>query len=88
MKIQRLQPEAFTYGKYNLLNLSYNTIKSTKDYIEYLLTLNIIGYCESENCTIRPRPDDMAVMIDDDGFETWIHIPKDVWKEFVKLPEK
>ncbi len=86
--MQRLQPENFRYGNYGLVNLPFDTIKTTESYFKYILTLNIVGYCDGADTEIRPRPDDMAVMIDDDGFQTWIHIPKDVWKEYMKsLPE-
>lgn len=83
MKIQRLQPCAFTYGKYGQIHLSWDTIKLTKNYIDALLKLNIVGYCDGKDIEVRPRPDDMAVMFeDDDGFQSWVHVPKDIWKAF------
>lgn len=83
--MNQLPPSEFTYGKYDMAALPWATIRSTAAYYEYLLSLNIIGWCDSMECEIRPRPDDMAVMIEDeDGFQSWVHVPKDVWKEFMR----
>jgi len=81
----QLPPSQFTYGKYDMIHLPWATIRSTEAYYEYLLALNIIGYCNSIECEIRPQPDDMAVMFEnEDGYQSWTRVPKDVWKEFVE----
>ena len=78
-------PDQFTYGKYDLVLLPWATIRSTEAYHEHLLSLNIVGFCDAALVEVRPRPDDMAVMFEDDsGYQSWLHVPKDVWKEFMK----
>jgi len=80
----QLLPTEFTYGKYDMCNLPWDTIKSTDSYIKWLLSQNIIGYCRSMECEIRPRPDDMAVMFEDeDYFQWWSHIPIDVFQKYL-----
>lgn len=80
-----LPPATFTYGKYGLSSLPWVTIKTTKSYVDYLLSQHIIGYCDSALVEIRPRPDDMAVMFEDEtGFEYWVHVAKDVWRTFLE----
>jgi len=82
----QLPPSEFTFGRYGSIILPWDVIKSTADYVEWLLAQNITGYCNSGDCEIRPRPDDMAVMFEDeDGFQSWVHIPIDIWKEHLKL---
>ncbi len=82
----QLPPSEFTYGKYGRCEIpSWDTIKSTAAYHSWLLNQNIIGYCNSEECEIRPRPNDMAIMfMDDEEQEGWSHIPKDVWQKFMR----
>lgn len=81
----QLPPSEFTYGRYDMVHLPWEIIRSTDAYYKHLLTLNIIGYCDSAECEIRPRPDDMAVMLEDeDGYQSWVHVPKDVWAEYIR----
>ena len=78
-----LPPSEFVYGRYGLSNLPWAVIRTTEVYVKHLLAQNIIGYCDGALIEIRPRPDDMAVMFEDDGFEYWVHVPKDVWKVYM-----
>lgn len=80
----QLPPNEFSYGKYCMASLPWKVIHSTDAYYEYLLAQNIIGYCDSMECEIRPRPDDVAVMFEDDDGQFWSHVPKDVWKEYMR----
>ncbi len=80
----QLPASEFTYGKYGMINFSWEDIKSTASYVKCLLSQNIIGYCDSSLCEIRPRPEEMAVMFEEeDGFQSWTHVPKDVWESFI-----
>lgn len=78
----QLPPTEFTYGRYNMSAVPWVDIRTTADYISWLLRQNIIGFCDSAECEIRPRSDDMAVMFEDDSYQYWVHIPKDIWKGF------
>lgn len=81
----QLPPSEFTYGRYDMMALPWAVIGSTDAYYEHLLALNIIGYCDSMECEIRPRPDDVAVMFEDEnGYQSWVHVPKDVWVEYIR----
>jgi len=85
--MKQLPPSEFTYGKYNMITLPWAVIRTTNNYITWILNQNIIGFCDSGECEIRPRPDEMAVMIEDaenNNYQYWIHIPKDVWKDFLQ----
>ena len=84
-KMTKLPPSYFEFGKYDAGTIPTNiAIGSMDKYVDFLMKSNIVGYCDSEECIYRPRTDDMAVMIDEDGYETWAHVPKDVWNEFMK----
>lgn len=74
----------FTYGKYGSSIIPWKVIKSTEAYIKFLLSKNIIGYCKSIECKIRPRKDDMAVMFEIDDWQSWVHIPIDIWQKFLE----
>lgn len=81
----QLPPTEFTFSKYNMTALPWTVIKSAETYYKHLLALNIVGYCNSGECEIRPRPDDMAVMLEDEnGYQSWTHVPKDIWNEYLK----
>lgn len=88
MRMVQLPPTEFTYSKYGNVGIPWAAIKTTKSYYEWLLAQNIIGYCNSLECEIRPRKDDMAVMFEVDGFESWVHIPIEVWKAYLKQLNK
>ena len=81
----QLCPDDFDNVHYDMMTLPWAVIRSTESYYQHLLAQNIIGYCDSMECTYRPRPDDMAVMFEDaDGFQSWAHVPKDVWAEYIR----
>jgi len=81
----QLPPSQFVFGKYDSGTIPYSVaVRGMQQYVDFLMKSNIVGYCDSAECEMRPREDDMAVMIDEDGYETWGHVPKDVWNEFMK----
>ena len=80
----QLPPSEFTYSRYSLSLLPWAIIKSTATYFKWLLAQNIIGYCNSMDVRIRSRPDNMAVMLEEDGSQIWCHIPMDIWNEYLK----
>ncbi len=84
--VVNLPPTEFTYARYDMMTLPWKAIRHKYSYIQALLDLNIIGYCDSIACEIRPRPDEYAVMFcnDDDVYLTWAHIPKDVFDAYLE----
>ena len=81
----QLPSNHFTFSRYGACIASWKDIKSTESYIKFLLSKNIIGYCKSIECEIRPRIDEMAVMFEEeDGWQGWSHIPIDVWLKFLE----
>jgi len=81
----QLPPSEFTFGRYGGVSLPWDTIKSLDNYLKWLLSQDIVGYCDSLEVGIRPRSDSMAVMFQgDDGWQSWVHVPMDVWKGFVE----
>ena len=77
-------PSEFTYAKYGWDHASWEAISTHQGYIDWLLTQPIVGYCDGAIIEVRPRPNDMAIMFDDGEYSGWAHIPKDVWKAFLK----
>jgi len=78
----QLPPTEFTWGKYDMLNLPFDVLNNYKSYIDWLSKQNIIGFCHSADCPIRPRPDCMSIMIEENNYQYWTHVPIDVWKTF------
>lgn len=79
-------PTEFTFGKYGIDIIPWVTLKSTDNFAAWLLNQNIIGYCNSMEVEIRPRPDCISVMFEDeDGWQGWTHIPTDVWTHFLDV---
>ena len=79
-----LPPSSFPFGRYNGLTIPAMIQTSTmKQYLEWLRTQIIIGYIKGMELEIRPRTDSHGVLIED-GYETWAHIPNDIWEEFLK----
>ena len=84
--ITRLPPTEFTYTRYDMMTLPWKVIREKYSYIQALLDLNIIGYCDSIDCEIRPRPDEYAVMFYDEAenYQTWAHIPLDIFDAYLE----
>lgn len=81
----QLPPSEFTYSKYGRFILSWEVIKTPKNYYEWLLKQNIIGYCNSIECKVRPRKNEMSIMFEDkNGQQGWSHIPIDIWQKYLK----
>ena len=79
----QLPPTEFTYGKYGT-DTPFSIKMDDKKWAEWYKQQNIVGYCNSMDVTIRPRSDEMAVMIEEDGWQSWCHVPHRVWKEIIK----
>jgi len=82
----KLLPSSFSYSKYDALTIPYSlALASKKKYLEWLRTQNIIGYLNGMELEIRPRSDSYGILIEDkDGYETWAHIPNNIFKAFLK----
>lgn len=83
----QLPSSEFTYAKYGYTDIPWDSVKSTASYLEWLLAQNIIGYCNSMECEIRPRKDEMAVMFEIDNWQSWAHIPMDIWEKYLRETE-
>ena len=81
-----LPPQSFPFGKYEGQTIPYQVqTMSEKSYIEWLDTQLIVGYIKGMDLEIRPRTDSYGVLIEDeDGYETWAHVPNDIWEAFLK----
>ncbi len=84
--MQQLPPTAFPFGKYEGLTIPYEVqTMSEKDYLKWLDTQVIIGYIDGMSLEIRPRTDSYGVLIaDEDDYETWAHVPNDIWEKYLK----
>lgn len=60
-----LPPSQFTFGNYGWTHAPWAVIKTTKAYVDWLLTQPVVGYCDGALLEIRPRETEMAVMFDD-----------------------
>jgi len=84
----KLPPSSFPYGKYNGLTIPADIqIASEKKYLEWLRTQNIIGYIHGRELEVRPSTNEYGVLIvdeDDENYETWAHVPDDIWEKFLK----
>ena len=81
----QLPPTEFTFRKYDGGTIPWSIAqKSTEEFITWLLSQNIIGYCNSMDCEILPRIDEIAVMFEIDEYQTWSHISIEVWNEYLK----
>lgn len=48
---------------------------------------NIVGYCNSLDVEIRPRTNCMAVMIEEEGWQSWCHVSLLAWEKILKRLE-
>ncbi|HDY66766.1 MAG TPA: hypothetical protein ENH85_03125 [Candidatus Scalindua sp.] len=78
-----LPPTEFTYGRYSLGIVPTEAWKSTDTYVKWILKQNIIGFCNSIEIEVRPRGDHVAIMIEEDGWQQWCHIPLSIWKKYL-----
>lgn len=79
-----LPPTEFTFGRWDAMNLSWEMIKTHGNYIQVLLDLNIIGYCDGACVAVRPVADTYAVMFEEDHYQSWCHIPKDAFDIYLE----
>lgn len=81
----KLPPSSFPYERYDGATVPIDVhMMSTEEYVKWLQTQVIIGYLEGMELEIRPRTDSYGILIDDDGYETWAHVPNDIWEQFLK----
>ena len=83
----KLPPQSFPYGKYDGLTIpALIQNAKAKPYLEWLRTQVIIGYIVGMELEIRPRTDYYGVLIEEEetGYETWAHVPNDIWEAFLK----
>ena len=69
-----------------MMTLPWEVIREKYSYIQALLELNIIGYCYSGCCEIRPRPGEYAVMFynEVENYQSWAHIPMDIFDAYLE----
>lgn len=82
----KLPPSSFPFGRYEGATIPFRLpMGSQEKYLEWLRTQNIIGYIKGIELEIRPRTDTYGILIEDeDGYETWAHVPDDIWEMFLK----
>lgn len=75
----------FTYYKYDSSAIPFAVYTNRKLFIDWLLKQDIIGYCKSKDCEIRPRPGEFAVMFEEDNWQGWCHVPVEVFTTFLNI---
>jgi hypothetical protein len=82
----KLSPTAFPFGRYEGLTIpSHIQMTDSKSFVKWLKEQNIIGYIDGMELEIRPRTDSYGVMIEDEnGYETWAHVPNDIWEKYLE----
>lgn len=82
----KLPPQSFPFGRYDGVTIPHTVqTMSEKLYLQWLSKQMIIGYIDGMSLEIRPRTDSYGVLIEDeDGYETWAHVPNDIWEAFLK----
>lgn len=78
----QLPPTEFTFGKYGT-DIPFTISMSDNLLVKWYLKQDIIGYCDSMSVKIRPRIGCMAIMINIDDWQSWCHIPKEVFKRLI-----
>ena len=84
LKMIQLPPTEFTYGRYSLGEVPFEALKSFDTYVKWILKQNIIGFCNSIEIKVRPRGDSVAIMMEEDGWKQWCHIPLSIWEKYLK----
>ena len=80
-EIQELSPDEFTYERYEVnygdrLGLDFRECMSF-DAMSREIRDRIVGWCDGERLSVRPREDMVAVMLEDEDFEKfWFHWPR------------
>lgn len=81
-KMVQLPPTEFTFGKYEGQLFSTEVFMDKTKFVAWLQEQNIVGYCDSLEVEIRPRPGNVAVMFEEDDYQTWCHIPNAIWQAY------
>jgi hypothetical protein len=79
----QLPPTEFTFGKYGL-DIPFNIRMDDGLLVDWLLDKTIIGYCNSLECKIRPRINQVAIMVEVDNWIAWTHIPIRIFNKIKK----
>ncbi len=82
--VTQLSPTEFTWIRYLEVIFSWESIKTTKNYIATLLAMDIVGYCDGAVIEIRPSPNYYAVMFETDNYQSWCHIPKKAFDAYLE----
>ena len=91
MKAQELSPIYFTFQNYEVnpfdrLDIPYDWDSQeglSNVFIRYIVD-HLVGWCDSEKLTVRPRPG-YAVMCEDEQFERfWFHVSKELFEDKIK----
>jgi hypothetical protein len=84
--MNKLHPSFFPFSNYDASTIPTSVyLASKKSFLEWLRTQIIIGYIKGLELEIRPRTDTYGVLIEDEtGYETWAHVPDDIWEAFLK----
>jgi hypothetical protein len=74
--IKSLPPSEFTFGKYGL-DIPFKIRMDKNSFIKWLSEQSIIGYCDAGVIPVRPRLNEIVIMIEIDDWQAWTHISKD-----------
>ena len=86
--MRQLPPTEFKFGNYDSSLIPHKIfLAGTKEFAKWLETQEVIGYCKSEDVEIRPRPENYCVMIKEDDWKGWSHIPDFVFDRYLKAME-
>ena len=80
----QLPPSEFTFGKYGT-GTPFMTKMNEKTWAEWLTKKNVVGFCHSLDVEIRPRTNCVVVMVEEDDWESWDHVPIKVWESYLKM---
>jgi len=75
MKLEKLDPELFTWETYDYYYWNTLGCGPFDDDLGQKIKQHAIGYCDASRLTIRPKTDFFAVMCEtDDHKKFWFHI--------------
>lgn len=81
----QLPPMEFDFGNYGA-DLPFKAyMDGDMSIAKWMLTQDVVGYCDSRECEFRPTPEYICVMFQDDDWKSWSHVSKEVWKIYLDL---
>jgi hypothetical protein len=73
--MKTLNADLFTWEK-SCLKVGFSSYSLVDDDWKPLPGWTIVGVCDANKLTIRPKPDGKAMMLEaEDGEQVWLHIP-------------